>query len=542
MSGQNSIKGYLFQSLIAVFSSFNKDWEEICVEPDTENDKIDIIWFGEKLEICQVKSSINNFTKGDILKWIENLRLENHSADKYSISLIGNSNASTKTFFNTISTKSKSEFVNNESLFKIKEKIEVIFNPNNIDTLESALISEVDKFLFSKGISANYPSKQLISAGMINQIIKISTSGKKMTRLEFEKNILDWVTYNYSTQIKFTIPQFKLEFYLNNVVDYSTTISRIQIIELQKIELYKSRLKLLENKFNIISNYDFEIKSFEVHSNDTIRMSYFQDIRDGYIDKQVIIDDWNINFLSKLCSKILGLKPEKEFFNFGQLKETKTKDFGAFHHGKKTLSGTKDEKEKYKIFEEFKWELRELEDLIKFWKKLSKLSPLPLILTNNGSQYEQNIKVQLHFPKNVKIYKAKNFPVPNDIDILKDLNNDNFFFDILRQKKTSKIKEYYSSYPMPQFISLSSYFGNGKFDEQSKFKRFLRYYFDFEYYDENETNIIECEFDNLNTNEKVGFPAFIFIISNKDFEINYYVSCKNYSEKITGKLIYKVSC
>jgi len=191
MSGQNAIKGYLFQSMIAVLNSFDKDWDEICVEPNTELDKIDIVWSGNQFsEVCQVKSSINNFSKNDILKWIEYLRLDNPNANKYIVCLIGSSDNATKQFFNAFDSKTVNDFPSGYSnLELIKDKIDVIFEPNNIATLENALISGVDKFFYSHNILADHPTKKLIANGMVNQIIKLSTSGTKMSKDDFEKHL-----------------------------------------------------------------------------------------------------------------------------------------------------------------------------------------------------------------------------------------------------------------------------------------------------------------------------------------------------------------
>ena len=39
MNGQYAIKGYLFQSLVALLDSFELNWETVCVEPNDESEK-----------------------------------------------------------------------------------------------------------------------------------------------------------------------------------------------------------------------------------------------------------------------------------------------------------------------------------------------------------------------------------------------------------------------------------------------------------------------------------------------------------------------
>lgn len=59
MNGQYSIKGYIYQSLVALLDSFESDWESICVEPNDESEKVDIRWNypDGKIIVVQVKSS-----------------------------------------------------------------------------------------------------------------------------------------------------------------------------------------------------------------------------------------------------------------------------------------------------------------------------------------------------------------------------------------------------------------------------------------------------------------------------------------------------
>ena len=61
MNGQYAIKGYLLQSLVALLDSFETDWETVCVEPNDESEKVDILWTynGGKKKVVQVKSSKN---------------------------------------------------------------------------------------------------------------------------------------------------------------------------------------------------------------------------------------------------------------------------------------------------------------------------------------------------------------------------------------------------------------------------------------------------------------------------------------------------
>jgi hypothetical protein len=63
----------------------------VQIEPNTDNDKVDIMWEydeGEK-KVVQVKSSINNFTNPEIVDWAKKLYADVQDAKKYEIILIG---------------------------------------------------------------------------------------------------------------------------------------------------------------------------------------------------------------------------------------------------------------------------------------------------------------------------------------------------------------------------------------------------------------------------------------------------------------------
>lgn len=544
MSGQESIRGYLFQSLIAVLKSLNEDWDSICVEPKTNNDKVDIIWtFSDHyLEASQVKSSINNFSKNDIFRWLQNLILDYNDASIYSLYLVGNSSHSTKKFFNSLGNKTVTDFPDQfKNIFKIKDKLKIFFEPNNIDTLEDALIAGVDKLLSSKEIITNYPTKKLVANGMVNQIIKISTLGKVVYKKEFENHLLEWVLYNYSEQVRLNKAKFELQFYNRN--EFSKTITDIKIADIKGSNLYLSKKGKVKKLFEQINKYNFEIKTFEKEfdSNDLSTFSAFKSSFE-YSNEPVIISNSEIKEITKSLKEIINVKPEKEFFNFGELKETNTMDLSfPLVPNKTKLSGK--EIEKKELYTDLYWEIKELVDLIDFWKEISKLSVLSIVMTNTGKKHNEDIRVQLSFPESVIVVKPQNFPIPRMLQNLKDLNSeDSFLFRNIKHNQNSAVNEYYSGHILPPFINFGMFGYEQKSQEVDKFRSMLDYYFDYNYYyDKPNQTVIECDFKELNTNENIAFPAFIFVKSKTNFIIKYEITCKNEPEKITGSLNYKVS-
>jgi hypothetical protein len=62
--------------------------------------------------------------------------------------------------------------MNSNTSLQLRVK-KVYLDPDNIETLECALISKLDEFLFTKNILTDYPTKKLIANGMVNQIVNI---------------------------------------------------------------------------------------------------------------------------------------------------------------------------------------------------------------------------------------------------------------------------------------------------------------------------------------------------------------------------------
>lgn len=92
MNGQYAIKGYIYQSLVALLDSFEYDWESICVEPNDESEKVDIRWnySDGRIMVVQVKSSKNPFYLSAIKRWSEELKNSTPNANEYKLVLIGN--------------------------------------------------------------------------------------------------------------------------------------------------------------------------------------------------------------------------------------------------------------------------------------------------------------------------------------------------------------------------------------------------------------------------------------------------------------------
>lgn len=71
MGGQQGSRGYLYQGIVSIFNACTEtSWDQISVEYTTPHDKVDIALIsnnGDILKAIQVKSSVNLFTKDNVL-------------------------------------------------------------------------------------------------------------------------------------------------------------------------------------------------------------------------------------------------------------------------------------------------------------------------------------------------------------------------------------------------------------------------------------------------------------------------------------------
>ena len=83
--GQVGSRGYIFQAIIAFIECLGRDdWDAIKNEPNTDEDKVDIMLYredGTVLSAIQVKSSINKFERADVEKWLESLKKDAGKAE-----------------------------------------------------------------------------------------------------------------------------------------------------------------------------------------------------------------------------------------------------------------------------------------------------------------------------------------------------------------------------------------------------------------------------------------------------------------------------
>ncbi|NVO09583.1 MAG: hypothetical protein HXX16_06450 [Bacteroidales bacterium] len=559
MSGKESIRGYICQTIIAVLESLQNEWKYICIEPDTDNDKVDIAWTDENSDerIYQVKSSINDFGKTEILNYLLNLYDSNSSAVSFCVILVGNSTTSTKQYFKNIEDLELEAFDEKfKKLYKIKDKIKVDFYNLDLLTIKGAIISNIDRFLSINKINVDYFTKELIYGGLISQFMFFSTSGKKVSKSQFENELLSWFKHNYSKHLSKSNSELLLSFYLTGKIEFTNSLSTLSLPEIEGQNYIEEKKKELINLYERILKYDIKI---EPEKEEVI--SLFGDLEFTrmilprrsliqYKNEPVIISDYEKKDISEKALKILKIKLPYEFFEFGELKESKNSITIISGNYEIILTGTDNEKAKKEAYDEFEINLENLCDLLQFWSEVRELFFLPIVLRNESKSYEKGLRIKLFLPKEIKIITPKEFPYPKRIDILKEFNSlDNLLVYCAKHQKDSKVNEFYSKKHLEYIqnfeytysnLAMNPFFkGNSKRVEQ--YFNILKYLFDYDiFYDNPDYTVLECEVNELSANESIALPSFIFYKSDKDFDIEYEINSKNLSKKINGVLNMKI--
>jgi hypothetical protein len=89
MGGPEAIRGFLLQALICLLESLDSGWEYVIVEPDEQQEKVDLLWVGAITRAVQVKSSQNQITAAMVQRWANELATTKSGAEHLELVLLG---------------------------------------------------------------------------------------------------------------------------------------------------------------------------------------------------------------------------------------------------------------------------------------------------------------------------------------------------------------------------------------------------------------------------------------------------------------------
>lgn len=148
----------MYQGIAALLDCFeNEHWDRIKLEPQTQNDKVDIMLMKGNVIIkaIQVKSSKNEFYGPSVERWITDLKTD-VDASEYELILIGDCASSALKYCNQINRENintrivRKEFNEKELLRSVKGSIvEYLKKYHNDKQISPAMIENIEKRLLA---------------------------------------------------------------------------------------------------------------------------------------------------------------------------------------------------------------------------------------------------------------------------------------------------------------------------------------------------------------------------------------------------------
>lgn len=189
--GQFGARGYLYQATVCLLDSLmNEEWDYVHIEPNSQNEKVDISWeLNEKIiKVMQVKSSINLFKKWQINKWICELVKDSIKAQVYEVVLIGRCSPDAEKFVESINACRGDVFRKKLKICNAKISVRVI--DYDYDSFVSSINSLLHDFFRGKSYDIGSSAIKLISRASIFDYMKFSTNGSKISKQEFVKLLI----------------------------------------------------------------------------------------------------------------------------------------------------------------------------------------------------------------------------------------------------------------------------------------------------------------------------------------------------------------
>ncbi len=275
MGGKEACRGFLYQGFASVVKALTdeSEWDKIYVEFPTTNDKVDIaLESNNKIIKCiQVKSTVNNFSKSNIKTWLEDL-IKDYKSPRYELFLIGQCEGAVNKFCKSIEKYCNGEIDHEvENLLQELDERDIKFLDNNIisfsilpfklDILETIIRDSLHRYISYHCQSVTFEQIRLIASSMVNEQMISATSGKGMSKSEFDEELQKkiFVTNGYSFERKsIGIKSFLFQPRILNSEDNYNCLSLLENFEGRNIkkdydwtkDIYKKMEKFLAENIN----------------------------------------------------------------------------------------------------------------------------------------------------------------------------------------------------------------------------------------------------------------------------------------------------
>jgi len=173
---------------------------------------------GDILKAIQVKSSINFFTKDNIVTWLIDI-MNDINAKEYQLILIGSCQESANKLIKSIdkfcnNTSSDSEATQSLGAFSqqlIGKSVKVLLLPFDEDQLMGVIRDSLNRFISLQGYTIGFTALEQICYALIALYMFLSTNGKAISKADYEKRITEWLVSSTNGGMKRNGNYSKLE-------------------------------------------------------------------------------------------------------------------------------------------------------------------------------------------------------------------------------------------------------------------------------------------------------------------------------------------
>lgn len=393
--------------------------------------------------------------------------------------------------------------------------------PDSIDYEQYQRLKDFKTECQSKGLYDTYDSSELLKEKVTNHLTLFANEHD-------ESSVSLTPITNNQLSVAFYNP--KNETITNSITGLRRAYSSSTLI--------KEKIESLKQLIHKVSSINLPKKN-DADNNESI-----DNIIKFNINSPIIISNNEQAECYEITKQITGIELKGDFFDFGDLKKS---TLNLAIGGGTTIIGTNKEKEKYDLFRDYEVMLFEIKGFLDYFNYLDGFSIAPLILSNIGHQYNESIIVKLTFPKNVQILTAEQIEKPNYYVI--EYFTNNLLESILKPKETSDLLEYYcaeqykpalpiTNIPLP--FSYKESFEDKLKTLHAEFEDETEQILYFSAYISSDAQVLKFTFDELNPSTSMWFPCYLLIKANETFDINYEITSKNLTQKITGTLKYEI--
>ena len=376
-----------------------------------------------------------------------------------------------------------------EKIQNFKKKYEnrgIYFTYNKINDFEKHLFNHLILYFLNlkETTNSNY---EIANNRKSNLIIKSYNDNDNQIT-----DTLNYYSYDYSNSRLF-------EDFLNEIKESIRVINSIKIEEITKIDLKVTSMI----NMNLGSKEEIKFNKTEIN------------VAENFIESQ------NLPKLNDNWTNIGNLYRSRSLIPYANL------------HYSYSLIGSNEEKEKYRNIKKLIDTIKRYIGFNNFFTELDSYSVLTLIILNNGNTYDEDINITLFLKSNTLIHPNE-FAVPSS-EIVDEIEG--LLPSILVHKKTHNI----GCYPVKKYIDIPKPYLGGLYSTKSNkakiesYRNDLESSFFYDFYHDDDYDIIKFNLNYLKHNDKLFFPTNLFFKKEIN-ELKYEITSKHFPTRIEGEI------